>query len=70
MEKIGDEKETAGAGGGDPALELGGQFMFNVVTGDEDLARFANAVNDFDLLFFKESRRDRLLCQSFFFDRP
>jgi len=44
--------------------------MFNVVTGDEDLARFANAVNNFDLLFFQESRRDRLLCQSFFFDRP
>ncbi len=70
LEEVGNEEKTAGAGGGQPAFEQGGHVVLDVVASDNEFARFAGAVEDFDLLFGQEPRRERLLCQRFFLDRP
>jgi hypothetical protein len=70
LEEIGDEKETAGAGGGQPTFEQSAYVVFDLVTSDNEFAWFAGAVEDFDLLLGQQARRERLLCQRFFLDRP
>lgn len=51
LQEVGDEEETAGAGGGQPAFEQGRDVMLDAVAGDNDFARFAGAVEGLDLLF-------------------
>lgn len=70
LEEVGNEKETTGAGGGESAFEQGAYVMFDVVTGNNEFARFAGAIEDFDLLLGQQARRERFQCQRFFLDRP
>jgi hypothetical protein len=57
LQEIGDEKEAAGAGSGQPTFEQGADVVFDPVTGDNDFAWFAGAVKDFDRLVGQQARR-------------
>jgi hypothetical protein len=56
LEEVGDEKETTGAGGGQPAFEQGTNVVFDPMTGDNEFAGLAGAVEDFDLLLGQQAR--------------
>jgi hypothetical protein len=50
LQEVGDEKETTGTGGGQPAFEQGADIVFDLVTGDKQFAGLASAVEDFNPL--------------------
>jgi hypothetical protein len=58
LEEIGNEEEPAGAGGGQAAFEQGAYVVVNPVTSDNEFARFAGAVENFDLLLGQQARRE------------
>ena len=70
MEEVGDEEKATCTGGREPALEQGGNVMFEVVPGNDAWTRLAGTVKDLDLLFGKEAGRECGRCQPFFLDRP
>jgi hypothetical protein len=70
LEKIGNQEEATSAGGGQAAFEQDGDIVLDVVAGDEAWARLASAVEDVDLLFGEEPRRQWRGFQRFFFLRP
>jgi len=57
---IGNEKETASAGGGQATFEQSRNFMLNAVAGDNNIALFTGAVKNLDLLFGQKARGARL----------
>jgi hypothetical protein len=70
LEEVGDKKEATSAGRGYTAFEQGGHLMIETVAGDNHLARFACTVENLDLLFGQEARRERGGDQRFFLPRP
>jgi hypothetical protein len=70
LEKRGDKKEPASAGRGQPACAQSGDVMRDVVAGDDTCARLAGPIEDVNLFFGEEPRREWRRCQLFFLDRP
>jgi len=70
LEKIGDKKEPASAGRGQPAGEQSGDIMRDVVAGDDTGARLAGPIEDVNLFLGEEPRREGRGYQLFFLARP
>ena len=70
LEKIGDKKEPASAGRGQPAGEQSGDIMRDVVAGDDTCARLAGPIEDVNLFLGEEPRREGRGYHLFFLARP
>src|SRR6266566_3220431 len=70
LEKIGDKKEPASAGRGQPAGEQSGDIMRDVVAGDDTGARLAGPIEVVNLFLGEEPRREGRGYHLFFLARP